>query len=153
MMGNVQRFRSTMDGFVRGITLGYFVLIVAIAAGTHNPWITIFLVVVAVTSFALNPTSYAVSEDDLGIELRVGARVIPLRSIVRAERLARLPYIRVFGIGGLFGYYGLYWSKATGTVRMYGRNRHNPILLVLHGGTKIVIMPDDISILDRLVKV
>lgn len=139
-----------MDNFVLGITLGYFVLIVVVALATKSLWIALFLVVVGVLSYLLNPTHYEVGAQELSIHQLVGAFRIPLSSILRVQRLVRLPYIRVFGIGGLFGYYGLYWSKETGTVRMYGRNRRNPILLVLRDGKKIVIMPDDPSMLDFL---
>jgi hypothetical protein len=49
---------------------------------------------------------------------------------------------RVFGVGGLFGYYGLFFRpNLGGYVRFYLRNKKNPILLETTGG-RLLLSPD-----------
>jgi len=50
--------------------------------------------------------------------------------------------LRVFGVGGLFGYYGTFFlPRLGGFVRFYLRNRENPILLETTGG-RLLLSPD-----------
>lgn len=50
--------------------------------------------------------------------------------------------LRMFGVGGLFGYYGTFFlPRLGGFVRFYLRNRENPILLETAGGL-LLVSPD-----------
>ncbi len=50
--------------------------------------------------------------------------------------------LRVFGVGGLFGYYGTFFLPGLGgMVRLYLRNRENPILIETTGG-RLLVSPD-----------
>jgi hypothetical protein len=142
--------KTSMDGIVRAITTGFAVLTGVIFVVQPIFWFGVGLVVVGIISLVLNPTQYTVRDGLLLIERPIGAIEIRLSDIIAAKEITRLPYIRVFGIGGLFGYYGLYWSKETGTVRMYGRNRRHPILLDLRSARRTVLMPDDLEVLKHL---
>ena len=57
---------------------------------------------------------------------------------------------RVFGVGGLFGYYGLFFRNELGIVHFYLRNKENPIMIdtVRHG--RLLISPDSPSLLRAL---
>jgi hypothetical protein len=48
----------------------------------------------------------------------------------------------VFGVGGLFGYYGTFFlPRLGGFVQFYLRNRENPILIETTGG-RLLVSPD-----------
>jgi hypothetical protein len=50
--------------------------------------------------------------------------------------------LRVFGAGGLFGYYGTFFLPSLGGfVRLYLRNRENPVLIETTGG-RLLVSPD-----------
>jgi hypothetical protein len=50
--------------------------------------------------------------------------------------------LRLFGDGGLFGYFGWFWNRKLGTYRAYGTNPKNTVVLKLSNRT-IVITPHD----------
>lgn len=57
--------------------------------------------------------------------------------------------IRTFGVGGLFGYYGNYYTTRIGSFKLYATSFDNLFLIRLKSGKKIVIScsePDKMSI-------
>jgi hypothetical protein len=50
---------------------------------------------------------------------------------------------RVFGNGGFFAFDGLFYSRRIGFVRSYARNREHGVVVVLAGGNKLVLSPDE----------
>jgi hypothetical protein len=52
--------------------------------------------------------------------------------------------IRLFGVGGLFGYTGLYWSKSVGRFTAYVTNRGHSIL-IKSDSRQVMISPDDVE--------
>jgi PH (Pleckstrin Homology) domain-containing protein len=58
--------------------------------------------------------------------------------------------LRVFGVGGLFGYYGLFFRpNLGGYVRFYLRNKENPILLDTTGG-RLLLSPDSSGLVGEI---
>jgi hypothetical protein len=49
--------------------------------------------------------------------------------------------LRLFGSGGLYGYYGFFTFRNLGRVRMYATNRHNLVLLKDEKNRKILLSP------------
>lgn len=58
--------------------------------------------------------------------------------------------IRTFGVGGLFGYFGKYYANRIGNMTLYATQRKNRILIITKQHKKIVITPDDLSMLEKL---
>lgn len=58
--------------------------------------------------------------------------------------------IRTFGNGGLFGYYGKFYNNKLGRMTWNATQRKNYVLLTLTGNKKIIITPDDLSIVESL---
>lgn len=57
--------------------------------------------------------------------------------------------IRTFGVGGLFGNYGKFYTQGLGNITMYGTQNKNFILIKTEN-KKILITPDDLRIIDHL---
>jgi hypothetical protein len=79
--------------------------------------------------------------------------IIPLADIkevrlLNKEELGTL--IRMFGSGGLFGYYGTFKSTRMGKLKLYTTRRNNRIMLTTVDEERILISPDDLSIIDAL---
>jgi len=88
---------------------------------------------------------YSVRDGELVIHRPWKPVTIPLseiRSVQLVSPQDTYSGLRVFGVGGLFGYYGTFFlPRLGGFVRFYLRNRENPILLETSGGL-LLLSPD-----------
>ena len=98
------------------------------------------LLLFAVGRFA--PTGYRLGGDGVRIERRVGAKVIPYRTIREVDREARqVNGMTVLGSKGLFGRFGRYWNPRLGLYRRYRSNRENVVWLTTDDGL-VGLSPD-----------
>jgi hypothetical protein len=98
-------------------------------------------------SYGYSPRRYIVSEGSVVVRRLIGSVRIPLDSIrdVRAASPEDLRgCIRLFGNGGLFGYYGRYRTSKLGTCHWYVTNRDNAVVLITSAKTS-VFSPDDVN--------
>ena len=89
------------------------------------------LILVAVLARALAPTGFAVEGNAVKVLRRVRPVSIPLARL-RAAGPIRQPLaraIRLGGSGGLFGWYGRYWSRALGEFRLYATRTRDLVQL------------------------
>jgi hypothetical protein len=118
-------------------------------AGRATPiYTTVGCLAIYGLAFAFRPTGYVVTADEVII-----SRPLLNRPIKRADirRVAALPArdmsasIRLFGVGGLFGYYGKYTNTALGRTTWYATRRDTPVLLETVDNKKYILTPDDPS--------
>jgi hypothetical protein len=77
-------------------------------------------------TWSLAPRGFAVEAGQVRIERPLRAIAIPVRSIRSAGLLpkgALRGALRLGGSGGLFGYYGRFWSRSLGAFRLYATRR------------------------------
>lgn len=73
----------------------------------------------------------------------------PLKEITSAKLVSKeqlgwtLIIFRVFGVGGLFGYYGLFYNLTFGWTWWYASQNKNYVLLELQNGKKVILTPDN----------
>lgn len=99
-------------------------------------------------AFAFRPTGYVVTADEVII-----SRLLWDVRLKRADlrRVAALPArdlsasIRLFGVGGLFGYYGKYTNTVLGRTTWYATRRDTPVLLETAEDIKYILTPNDPS--------
>ncbi|MFM7328528.1 MAG: PH domain-containing protein, partial [Bacteroidota bacterium] len=53
--------------------------------------------------------------------------------------------IRLFGSGGLFGYFGKFRNSTFGTMNWYATRLGKFVVIILRSGEKFVVTPDDES--------
>ncbi len=95
-------------------------------------------------AFALSPRGYAIEAGRLRIERPLRAIEIPLASIRAAGALpddAFRGVVRVAGSGGLFGYYGRFWSRRLGAFRLYATRRKR-LVVVDTAADRFVLSPE-----------
>ena len=89
--------------------------------------------------------------DDEGVGIRTLARTkhIPYANIDRIVRvdgqklLSRIPLIKVFGSGGVFGYVGWPHLKGIGNIRSYVVDEKNVFLIIRKKGIPVAISVND----------
>jgi hypothetical protein len=95
-------------------------------------------------SFALAPNGYSIEAARLRIERPLRAIEIPLASIRSAGTLPDDAFRgarRVVGSGGLFGYYGRFWSRRLGAFRLYA-TRRTELVFVDTAADRFVLSPE-----------
>jgi hypothetical protein len=144
-----------------GITLLFGMIIATQVAanllGAHFiPLLTsLLLVSIYFFSFLLRVTGYELTGDYLVIRRFLKARAIPRSAIKEVEVLPKEALdssFRIFGNGGLFGYYGKFTNRRIGTMTWYATRRDKVVLLRLQGGEKIIITPNEPQRLQQALK-
>ena len=95
---------------------------------------------------ALRPRRFEISTQGLRIVWPVRSRFIALDQIDSIQPLSRAelgPTGRVLGCGGLFGGFGLFYSRNVGWVSAYTSRSNGFVLITLREGRSILITPDD----------
>ena len=138
-------FRASYDTTTKVISAAVFILFLVIAAGTHSVISEGIFALIFLASYAWSPTGYSVVDGDVVIKRLIGNVHIPvagIREVRMATRDDLRGSMRVFGSGGLFGYYGLFRNSKLGESRWYVTDRSHSLVLVSDSGTAIV-SPDD----------
>jgi len=106
-----------------------------------------FFAGIVLFTWLYSPQGYSVRDGALVIHRPWKPVTIPLAEIrsvqlLPPEDVSPFSGLRMFGVGGLFGYYGVFFlPRLGGYVRFYLRNKENPILLDTTGG-RLLLSPD-----------
>lgn len=108
--------------------------------------LTSVLLLVAFSSFLVFPL-YIISDDEsIGIKTLIRTIRIPFQEIDHIERLDRgerlfgiKDAIRIFGVGGVFGFIGLFRMKGIGTFHSYITDEKKAFLIYRKNGLPIAI--------------
>lgn len=150
-------FSVSYDKTTKTITALVIVLILAVlvsmwislkAAGTWLP--LLFMAVVSFLSlimpYGFSVKKYRVDQEALTIFRPFGNKQFPLTTIVSAAiidpKLLRWSW-RIWGSGGLFGWYGTFGNRHFGTMTWYRTRRDRAVLLTTVKNKKLVLGPDD----------
>ena len=112
----------------------------------------IFLLGTISLCFLLAPQKYTVDTDYLKVHRPLSYKYISLDSIIEVRAVDKSELkgmIRTFGVGGLFGNYGKFYTNGLGNVTMYGTQSENYILIKTKR-KKILITPDDLGIIEQI---
>jgi len=117
--------------------------VVAIAWGMRLASVPVVMpLVVLVWSWAYSPTGYRIAGGELLIERPIGTLRLDLRDLREVRLDPSLgAAIRVFGDGGLFGGWGIFWSRRMGWFRVYVR-RSRPLVMVRTATRTVMVAPD-----------
>jgi len=157
-------FSSTLGGMIGTFTYAFLVILGSTLVGlvvalvmvrirvADHPGalpVTVFLVLFAigmigllVGTYAYAPHGFTVTHDSIVVERPISPVSIPYSQIESVRRAGDdvKGAKRVFGVGGLFGSYGRYYSKGLGSFRMYATDDRNAV--VVRGNTTYVLTPD-----------
>ena len=115
--------------------------------------IVILFLVVIIGSYLYSTSKYSLTKSELIIHRPIKDRIIGIEDITEIKSIDSgdlAGTIRTFGNGGLFGYYGKYQNPKIGLMIWYVTQRKNRILIQTKQGKKVVISPDDMGLLNRI---
>ncbi|WP_410219634.1 PH domain-containing protein [Pedobacter sp.] len=162
------KYIASTDQPVKIITTGVLVLFLFIGqnnlrtimhAGTSrgvifvHTVILLFLIATLLFCYLYAPQSYGIDETGFSVNRIIGKVSLKFDDIdqVRAVEEGEMNgLIRTFGVGGLFGYFGKFYANKIGSITLYATQRKNRILIITKQHKKIVITPDDYSMLEKL---
>jgi Bacterial PH domain len=140
-------FAASYDRFTKILSaivcLGFFGVVLA----SHNIAVATLAIAVILVSFAYSPRGYILEGRSILVRRLAGqARVAldDIREVRRATADDSRGCIRLWGSGGLFGYYGLFSSTKLGRFTEYVTNRKNGVVVITASKT-VLFSPDDID--------
>lgn len=160
MEPSVRRFRIRWSRLTWVVTVGACSIMALIVAGAVQEALfvpphgglgrvlPIVVTLVLLGSFGIValfvPVSFEVRSDGIVVK-RIGWDVVISRGEIRGIRRvepeeARFAW-RLFGSGGLFGWFGLFYNGRLGDFWAYAGNREDLVLLTRTNGEKIVVSP------------
>jgi len=163
-------YKASFDTLTKVITMGMIVLLavigqrsvkaILVAQGDIttiliHSGVLLFFVAIIIGGYLFSTQKYLVDNNDLIIKRPIGDRKISIADIEEIRLIGEgnmTGTIRTFGNGGLFGYYGKFYNRTFGSMTLYTTQRANRVFIRTKGGSKIVISPDDLSLVDTLKK-
>ncbi len=146
-------FTASYDGVTKILSIVVCLALLAAAAATQNVAVTIIALLSMLLGYAYSPRGYSIGDGAITIDRRIGNVRVPLDAI-REARLATPDdfrgCVRLWGSGGLFGYYGLFRTSTLGRSTWY-MTRRKPAVIVISGdpaggrSKTILLSPDDID--------
>lgn len=99
-------------------------------------------------AFAFRPVGYVVTSEAVQVSrplLNVHIRRADIRRVMALPAQDISASIRLFGVGGLFGYYGRYTNRRLGRTTWYATRRDTPVLVETTDDKKYILTPNDPS--------
>jgi hypothetical protein len=147
MLPGRTEFTASYDRTTKIISAGACVLLLLMGVLTHNTIVGCVSVLVVLLSYAWSPRGYALAERSIVVKRLIGGARIPLECVREARRttsddLRRC--IRLWGSGGMFGYYGLFRTSKLGKCWWYVTDRRNTVVVITDKKTAL-FSPDDVD--------
>lgn len=95
-------------------------------------------------TWGLHPQFYEVTGESVRIKRPFKSIYIPLHEVILVKTLEKDEtgtLLRSFGVGGLFGYFGVYTSTKLGGLELWCTNTTD-LVLIQHGKKKMIISPE-----------
>lgn len=104
------------------------------------------LILILVITYGFSPKAYALDDRQLIIYRPFQNKLYATEGILTVSLVDKKDLkksIRVFGVGGLFGYFGLFRNSRYGTMIWYATRRDQFVVIERANGRTIVLTPDD----------
>lgn len=138
---------DTTTKIVSGGVCAGLLLAVAVMAVPHGVIVGCLLLVTLLLTYVYSPRGYRVDGRSIVVKRLIGSVTVPLDGLRSARRIGPDDLrgcIRLFGSGGLFGYYGLFRTSSLGRCTWYVTNRKNAVVVI--GASKTTVYsPDDVD--------
>jgi hypothetical protein len=142
----VRNFSVSWDRPTKIVSAVVTLALTIVAFAIHNIYLTPLLAAILLLAYAFSPLGYEISESEICVRRPIGSVSIPLRDVQAVRRLTAGDLsgsLRLWGSGGLFGYYGIFQTPGLGRGRWYMTNRGNTVALL--GASTILLSPDDVN--------
>ncbi len=149
-------YKTSLDRFAKVTSIAISILFAAIIIlqisfinfdGNAVPLATSFtLLLIYFGTFSFRPVNYKLTENELIIHRPLSDVSINRKEIKTVEQLDKTQLEwswRIFGVGGLFGYWGKFTNKKLGSMTWYTTRKNKAVLIQTIYNKKIVISPDE----------
>ena len=149
-------YKTSLDNLAKVVTIVTTILFAAIIVGQLSLikdegksvpiFTTILLSLIDFWIFSFRPISYKLTDDKLIIHRPLSDIKINRTEIKNVEQLdkEKLSWaVRIFGVGGLFGYWGKFSNIKLGSMTWYATRRNDAILVTTIYNKKIVLTPNE----------
>jgi len=148
-------YKATLDNLAKGVTIVISVLFPVIigiqffynSLGNVIPICkAIGLTLIYFITYFFRPINYQILADKLVIHRTISDIKIErteIKSVELLEKEMLNSTIRVFGVGGLFGYYGKFTNAKMGMMTWYATRRDKAVMVITITSKKIIITPDE----------
>ena len=140
-------FPASYDTTTKIISAVVGALALVLVVATHSVVAACLTALILVGAYAWSPRGYAVSEGAIAVNRLIGTVHIPLDGLREARAATKDDFrgcLRLFGNGGLFGYYGLFRTSKLGKSTWYVTNRGKAVV-VITGSKTVLFSPDDVA--------
>lgn len=154
--------KASMDTLTKGLTIGVtFILLLSgfipifstnefqFSELIHPSSVYVMpfgLIIILLLTYGFSPKRYGLQDRQLVIYRPFQNKIYATEdmhsvSIVSKEEMKGS--MRVFGVGGLFGYFGLFRNSRYGTMIWYATRRDQFVVIERSNGRTIILTPDD----------
>jgi hypothetical protein len=143
-------FNAKLSKFSLFITIvfniGLLIILFTLKESTQYRLVFMFFtVLILVSTHMLHPLSYTVVPDAVKINRLLLPITIQTIDIIHIEKISVADLaitVRLFGSGGVWGYFGIYHSRVHGRLTMMATDMQQ-LILITTATTKYVISPED----------
>jgi hypothetical protein len=121
--------------------------LLCLALAIHAAAIGVLALLVLGVAYAYSPRGYVCSGQSIAVKRLIGDVEVPLVDVREARAATKDDFrgcIRLWGNGGLFGYYGLFRTSKLGKCTWYVTSRSNAVVVVTSAKT-VLFSPDDVN--------
>ena len=149
-------YKTSLDGLAKTVTIAatalfavlilFFLFPISSLYLANRIFIAILLAVVYFITYSFRPIEYEITDHEIIVHRLIGNVKILREQIVTAELIEKKKIswaLRVFGVGGLFGYYGKFTNTQLGMMTWYATRRDKLILVKTNSAKKIILTPDE----------
>ena len=159
-------YKATLDSFAQAVSviiallcalIGFCAVFMYFDGGVSvagSVGVAALLPIIVVITYLFSVKGYTLSAHELRIARPIGAIIIARSDIKSIDNspVSAVPTLRVFGSGGLFGYFGVFYNQKQGRCTLYATNMKKTRLLILQNGKKIGLSPNDAAFFDNFTK-
>lgn len=162
-----KHYKATMD--IRAVVITLVVMIILFGAAINqlydiviahqgNPIVktgsTLLAISILVLCYFISPSKYILTEKYLIIKRPIGSINIGLsdiKSVRKIDRKSLKGTIRLFGIGGVFGYTGAFYNSRLGKFTSYSTQYRN-LFFIITSRKNVLISPNDVDLYAELLE-
>ena len=149
-------YKTSLDKVAILITVAVTILFAGIICGQYSIikdagravpiYTTIACVLIYLLAFVFRPITYIMTDDELIIHRliwNIHIKKSDIKSVELIDKKKIRGSIRLFGVGGLFGYYGRFANFELGSMTWYATRRDRTVLIITLDNKKIILTPDN----------
>ena len=140
-------FPASYDTTAKALSVVVCIVLIGISFVTDSPVAAGLGLLLVCLTYAYSPRGYEISDRFVVVDRLIGSVRVPFESIreIRRATTDDLRWcIRLWGSGGMFGYFGLFRTSALGIATWYVTNRRN-IVVVITDSKTVLFSPDNVD--------